>query len=251
MQRYYSNLYWHFTGSPTGIDWHRVSKPADIIAQGEPKPAATAFDIAVKILDSGTLRGSCTERITDGLKTDRFCCVTDIPLKDLPSHAPYYGRVAIGFRAAAIHESFVPVLYVPVRVLPGVLVPGKVDPRLLSQLGDALEDDSPGWAYVYGQQLLMEARLQAAPTRAVDASQVAATFAKNLLKITQFSTDPGGSFYPEREWRHVGDFHFEPSAVAALVVPEELLPAARNYLAAQHDHARSVSLLAWEVIEQA
>ncbi|MFG1491075.1 abortive infection system antitoxin AbiGi family protein [Oceanospirillum sp. HFRX-1_2] len=126
-QRYYSNIYWHFTGSPKGIDWSIARCPKDITDQGPILNSLDAADILKKILDSSYLKATCTERISKGKETDTFCCVTDIPLKDLPSHAPYYGKVAIGFKSEAVHKHFVPVLYIPEQNLPAIekLVPNR------------------------------------------------------------------------------------------------------------------------------
>jgi hypothetical protein len=79
------------------------------------------------IIDSCFLKATCTEKISEEKETDKFCCVTDVLLKDLPSHSPYYGKVAIGFKANSIHSHFVPVLYIPEQNLPAIekLVPNR------------------------------------------------------------------------------------------------------------------------------
>ncbi|MGB0865202.1 MAG: hypothetical protein ACPGSC_01760, partial [Granulosicoccaceae bacterium] len=33
-QRYFSNIYWHFTGSPVGVDWSKARCPKEITEQG-------------------------------------------------------------------------------------------------------------------------------------------------------------------------------------------------------------------------
>jgi hypothetical protein len=248
MQRYFSNIYWHFTGSPRDIDWHRVRKPDDISAQGAPKSSEDAFDIVKKILASRTLRAGCTEEIAPGLETDKFCCVTDIPFKDLPTHAPFYGKVAIGFRSVAIHPEFIPVLYLPAQRLPQEEVARSPLPALMSQASPLLASTG-GWAQQQGARIMQEAHRLGTPITSVSPGQIAAT--KNFLKITEYSDKPGGSFYREREWRHVGEFSFKPEDVAALVVPEALLPKVQEFLTSEPQYSKTISLIAWEIIEQA
>jgi len=108
MQRYYSNVYWHFTGGPK-VDWSTIMMPKEI--KNKAKPCIEAVDILKKILTSKKLIAGCTERINKELSTEKFCCVCDIPFKDLIYHAEYYGKVAIGFSATSIHRKFNPVLY--------------------------------------------------------------------------------------------------------------------------------------------
>ena len=83
-QRYYSNIYWHFTGSPKGVDWSVARCPKDIISQDPVFNDLEAAKTLNLILDSRTLKATCTEKISEKLETKKFCCVTDIPLKDLP-----------------------------------------------------------------------------------------------------------------------------------------------------------------------
>jgi Putative abortive phage resistance protein AbiGi, antitoxin len=109
-QRYYSNVYWHFTGSLKGIDWSVARSPKDILEQGAVLDDDKAVETVVKIMESRKLLATCTEKITEGLVTIPFCCVTDIPFKDPPSHALYYGKVAIGFKPKPVQRHFVPVL---------------------------------------------------------------------------------------------------------------------------------------------
>ncbi|MCX6338639.1 MAG: abortive infection system antitoxin AbiGi family protein [Candidatus Aureabacteria bacterium] len=110
-QRYYSNIYWHFTGSPRGIDWGACKKPKDILLQGKPRPPEEALHTLFSILEIRKLLATCDERISEKLKTQKFCCVTDIPLMDLELHSRYYGEVALGFNCSRIHMDFNPVLY--------------------------------------------------------------------------------------------------------------------------------------------
>ena len=67
--------------------------------------------------------------------------------------------------------------------------------------------------------------------------------AADIWKLTPFIDAPGeyGSsqyfFEWEREWRHVGEFAFEPKDVAFLLIPEELHEAARGFFEeCLHEH---------------
>ena len=112
-QRYFSNIYWHFTGSPRNIDWGRCRRPKDILLQGKPRDPDEALDVLFAILKSKKLIAKSIEKISERLYTQSFCCVTDIPLMDIELHARYYGKVAMGFKCSSVHMSFNPVLYFP------------------------------------------------------------------------------------------------------------------------------------------
>ena len=244
MQRYYSNVYWHFTGSRKGVEWHNVRKPSDLTDKGEPQPPSDAVETLKLILGSNKLKATCHERIDKELITEKFCCVTDIPIKDLQTHSPYYGKVAIGFRAAAIHKSFLPVLYIPKSNLPAIEKVG-YDPELLSISNDLLASTG-GWGQKQGLHLRQQAERTAKSETLVDSSEVTG-FLKNFLKITEFSTNPEDTFYREREWRHIGDFGFEKTDVEAIVVPEEHLCAVRSFLVSEA-YPDNISVISWEFI---
>lgn len=246
-QRYYSNIYWHFTGSPKGIDWREVRCPADIAKQGPVLDPAAAVNTLKLILTSKKLLGSCTERIVKDLETTKFCCVTDIPLKDLPGHSPYYGRVAIGFKAKAVHKTFMPVMYVPKESMPFVetFMPNR---KLTEMASDFLRYPSS-----FSEQQFHKLASQAAHNKELvrepDAEAMKG-FWMNFVKVTDFDTSPEGTFYREREWRNLGDFSFEVEEVAAVVVPEALMSETQEHLDAE-GYPRSISIVAWEFIENA
>lgn len=231
MQRYFSNIYWHFVGSPVGVDWHSVRTPADIVSRGAaPKTAVECLRVVESIVETRMLKATCTERISDEVVTRPFCCVTDIPLKDLPSHAPYYGKVALGFRASAIHAAFLPVLYYPTRQLPQV---------------------QRGFAGAPVKRWLPESADRIIPLLAPDPALRANPF-KDFLKLTDFSVDPAASFYREREWRHPGsDFHFEPEDLVAVVAPQEILDRIRQCVLDRLPGQARASMVTWEFIEDA
>jgi hypothetical protein len=246
-QRYYSNIYWHFTGSPKGIDWREVRRPADITKQGPVLDPTTAKGTLELILTSKKLLGRCTERVIAELETAKFCCVTDIPLKDLPSHAPYYGKVAIGFKASAVHKSFLPVMYVPTESMPVVemMVPNR---KLAEMASDFLRYQGS-----FQEQQAMKLMSQAAHNKEVvrkpDAEAMKG-FLMNFVKVTDFDPAPENTFYREREWRNIGDFSFAVDDVAAVVVPESLIGEVREHFN-KEGYPPSISIVAWEFIEHA
>jgi hypothetical protein len=246
-QRYYSNIYWHFTGSPKGIDWRKVRRPADIEKQGPVLDPAAAKDTLKLILTSRKLLGNCTEQVVPGLETAKFCCVTDIPLKDLPSHAPYYGKVAIGFNAIAAHRSFLPVMYIPTESMPVVemMVPNRKLTEMaydnLKYLGSFQEQQA--------MKLISQAEHNKEAVREPDTDAMKG-FLMNFVKVTEFDPSPENTFYREREWRNVGDFTFTIDDVAAVVVPEALIGEVREHFN-KEGYPQSISIVAWEFIEQA
>ena len=246
-QRYYSNIYWHFTGSPKDIEWANVKRPADIIKQNSILDDSSAKDILKLILDSNILKGSCVECVTDELKTEKFCCVTDIPVKDLPSHSSYYGKVAIGFNPEAIHKSFVPVLYIPTQNFPVIekLVPN----RKITKMAHDFFSCSGSFQKQQGLKMLAQATNCKEIIEQPDMNNLKGFFS-NFVKITDFDTSPENTFYREKEWRNIGDFKFSKKDVAAIVVPEEFMEEMHKYLSAS-DYPNTINILAWEFIENA
>lgn len=246
-QRYYSNIYWHFTGSPKDIDWRQVRRPADIAMQGPILESHRAKDTLKAILQSKKLLARCTERVVADLETAKFCCVTDIPLKDLPSHAPYYGKVAIGFKAIAVHRAFLPVMYVPTESMP--VVEMMVPNRKLTEMGF----DYLRYQGSFQEQQALKLLSQAADIKEAvykpDAEAMKG-FLMNFVKVTDFDTSPENTFYREREWRNIGDFNFTGEDVAAVVVPEQFIAEVRELLD-KEDFPQSISILAWDFIEHA
>lgn len=233
-QRYYSNIYWHFVGSPEGINWHKVKKPSDILSQKlalnvETKSNERCLEIILSIVKSKRLRAKCTEMIDDQLITNAFCCVTDIPFKDLVNHSKYYGRTALGFRASSIHRNFLPVLYQPTRYLPTI--------------NDGF-DPIPAERWIRGRENLIE-------RRKID-PDLNKNPLKDYLKLTEFSDTSDESFYQEREWRHVGaDFVFEPEDLVAILAPEESLRKLQTLIGSGDCISESTSFVSWEFLENA
>jgi hypothetical protein len=246
-QRYYSNIYWHFTGSPKGIDWREVRRPADIEKQGPVLDPATAKGTLKLILTSKKLLGRCTERVIADLETAKFCCVTDIPLKDLPSHAPYYVKVDIGFKASAVHKSFLPVMYVPTESMP--IVEMMVPNRKLTEMANDFLKYQGGFQEQQAMKLMSQAVHNKEAVWKPDAEAMKG-FLMNFVKVTDFDPAPENTFYREREWRNIGDFSFTVDDVVAVVVPESLIGEVREHLN-QEGYPPSISLVAWEFIEHA
>ncbi|WP_349409474.1 abortive infection system antitoxin AbiGi family protein [Pseudalkalibacillus sp. SCS-8] len=129
MQRYYSRIYWHFTGSPKG-GHEPASSPDELLKKSNPKPEAESVEILLSILGSRVLEATSTEKV-GAYETKAFCSTTDIPFKDLLDHADYYGKAAIGFKAEAVHDVFLPVLYLSAtHQLRNELIDGKKHPLM-------------------------------------------------------------------------------------------------------------------------
>lgn len=243
MQRYYSNIYWHFTGSPNNIDWHKVGRPMDILTLGgKPKTDNDSIDILGKILETEKLLANCDEKVSENIVTDKFCCVTDIPLKDLLSHKKYYGNVAIGFKPMAIQKKFLPVMYIPSDNLP--VVEFIIRNPVAEQKGYEFLSYQGSWAEQQGMRLLAQSQ---AKVKKVDSNQIQG-FLMNYIKITNFNINEADSFYREREWRHIGNFHFKNEDIAAIVVPSHYIAETREIIS-KFDYPSDISIISWDIIE--
>lgn len=245
-QRYYSNIYWHFTGSPKGVDWSIARCPKDITNQGAVLDDSVAAETLILILDSKSLWATCTEKIADGVETEKFCCVTDIPLKDLPSHSPYYGKVAIGFKAEAIHKHFIPVLYLPTQNLPAIekLIPN----RQISKMISDLLSSSGSWAEQQAMKLMPRAHQYMEVVKEIDKNEIGG-FYSNFVKITNFDSDPQNTYYREREWRGIGNFNFDYADIEAVVAPSSVLPVIKDKL--EKLGIKDINVVSWEFVEEA
>jgi len=245
-QRYYSNIYWHFTGSPQGIDWSIASCPKDILEQSPVLDNDKAAETVLKILESKQLRATCTEKLTEGIETLPFCCVTDIPFKDLPSHSPYYGQVAIGFKPKPVQKQFVPVLYLPKQALPTIR--DSIPNRHLEGMGREMLTGTGGWSEAQGMRLLAQAALNPEDVEVADKQKIGG-FYSSFVKITDFDPEPENTYYREREWRSIGEFNFEYEDVEAVVAPSAQLPLIRQKIAELG--AETINLVSWEFVESA
>ncbi|WP_415396243.1 abortive infection system antitoxin AbiGi family protein [Sulfurimonas sp. CS5] len=245
-QRYYSNIYWHFTGSPKGVDWSIARCPKDITDQGAILDDSVAAETLSLILASKSLWATCTEKIAEGVETEKFCCVTDIPLKDLPSHSPYYGKVAIGFKAEAIHKHFIPVLYLPAQNLPAIekLIPN----RKISKMISDLLSSSGSFAEQQAMKLMPLAYQHTESVKELDKNEIGG-FYSNFVKITNFDSDPQNTYYREREWRGIGNFNFDYGDIEAVVAPSSVLPAIKEKL--EELGIKNINVVSWEFVEEA
>lgn len=281
-QRYYSQVYWHFTGGPRIPANLRVTRPREAVGAERPlKDPEEAFHIALRILKDRKLEARSKEYWGE-VTSDQFACVTDIPLKDLTSHASYYGQTAIGFHHEAIHREWSPVLYVPPReatllealvLAINVVIETDAGGRLPSSNNESVVNydpdinkepilrimrrDNPDLAETeireqYAQMVQIFA--QHAQLEEDARLQVIQPFTRNvhrkllnLVKVTEFGVEPGESFYQEREWRHIGDFTFKAQDVTALVVPSHLVGSAKRHL--EELDLMEVSVIGWDVIE--
>jgi hypothetical protein len=222
-----SNIYWHFTGSPTNVDWHSITSPKQI--SKKPKPDRKAFNILKKIIKSKKLIAKATEKIFDGIETDKFCCVTDIPLKDLIIHSKIYGNIAIGFSAKRIQNSFFnPVLYLSRNALP-------------SQQEDPTQNLKFAFpALIEVETFFMNCGFEKLPNGSwcipalvnpvIPDQSLFPKYFINHLKITEFSDKAGESFYQEREWRKINDFYFDFKDIEAIIIPNHLLGEMYSFL---------------------
>ncbi len=246
-QRYYSNIFWHFTGSSKEINWHKVNRPADIEKESRNMDSIAATNTLKLILSSRKLLGVCTEMVVAELETAKFCCVTDIPLKDLPSHARYYGKVAIGFKAKAVHKAFLPVMYIPTESMP--VVEMMVPNRKLAEIAYDFLKYQGSFQEQQAMKLLSQAAHGNETVRKPDVEAMRG-FLMNFVKVTEFDTSPENTFYREREWRNIGDFCFTIDDVAAVVVPESFMGGIRMHMD-REGYPQSISIVALEFIEGA
>jgi Putative abortive phage resistance protein AbiGi, antitoxin len=238
---YYSNIYWHFTGSPKGIDWTQINSPREIRQQGTPKTDAESIEIAKEIFKSRTLKAMCIERIAEDLKTQPFCCVTDIPIQNLQEHCQYYGNVAIGFDHKIIHKIFNPVFYVPrsrfKSKLDTITKPNEVNYGILGS-----------WRYNKdgSQEMVRTPFVNAFLSLQTDTRELG-SYIFNYFKITNFSNDPDETFYREREWRKLSDFHFEYSDIAAIITPTSYKHDFENLF--EEQNINGINILNWDFLK--
>ena len=206
------------------------------------KSPKEALQILNKIIFSKKLLATCTEKIFEEITTSKFCCVCDIPFKDLIYHAPYYGEVAIGFSAKAIHKQFNPVLYLE-RDFP---IPDNIniDDSILLDSDKVFDDGDPAYdfiSYVFG--------LDSNPEYKDFLTNYLGNL-KQFIKITRFSNDDDETFYREREWRSInGDFNFEPDDVEAIIVPREFTNEIKSQLAkCKYEH--DVAIIPFDFIQK-
>jgi len=228
-QSYFSNIYWHFTGSPENLDWNKIKMPKDILSNGvKIKSDNIAIKNLLEILDSKKLKATAIEKIENVYETERFCCVTDIPLKDLLLHKKYYGNVAIGFRPNSIHKLFNPVLYLNESFL------YKVKLNVRHEYKKIEGEKSIFRLYVEEEKQINQEKLN--------------KYFLNHVKFTVFSDKEDESFYQEREWRKLGDFNFEFSDVVALIFPKNEMKSVLDKL--NKYSLDGISILSWEIIEK-
>ncbi len=244
-QQGYSNTYWHFTGSPSNVNWSDATHPKDILTQGSVLSDTKAANNLHSILTEKTLKATCVETILQGMDTEEFCCVMDVPIRDLPSYSSYYGKVVIGFKAAAIRDYFVPVLYLPEHNLQQVeeVAPNKE----MAELANNFLDSTSGWAMRQSLRLMTQAAHNIEALTQVDKEVVENTFV-DYVKMNSFDADPLNNYYREREWRCLADFKFKHSDIDAIVMPEKMISTFRRKL--DKLKLTNVNLLSWEFIGQ-
>jgi len=249
MSDYYSKILWHFTGSPIDIKWDQVAQPLDIIKNSSPKPTEDSLQILIEILKSKILRATCIEKLYGIRETDKFCCVTDIPLIHLYKHKEYYGNVALGFNSNKIYKEFNPVLYIPRH---GIINSAVFEeegfetwtPEQLKTIGiDANTAERSGY------ELDTNGKYQV-PITSIDYKEnsILEKYLLNYIKISNFSDEPGRSFYQEREWRRIGDFNFDFGDLSAIIVPESYSEIVIKKIS--NLKISNISILTWELLEK-
>ena len=222
----YSNIFWHFTGSPTIKDNENVHKPADLIkGKRTTKSEVDSIKKLKKILKSKTLLATSREKIIDNIVTEKFCCVCDLPFKDLLTHSKYYGKVAVAFSSNSIYRDFNPVLYLNDAKL-------KIEKKRNFVTNDSTKNFIER---LFGSNL---------PKIQESMGQF-----KDYLKITSFDEDVNQTFYREREWRCLYDFKFNSKDVCALIVPKKYIFEIQNFL--KKYKYKNISIISWEVVEKA
>lgn len=167
---------------------------------------------------------------------------------DLELHSKYYGKVAIGFNSSKIHRSFNPVLYFPSRRFPRKFHIPDGGKELIVEDYDDIDtelfdvEEMPNGKFklnLKGPQLLLFAT-------EIESGKIDRYFSDHL-KITDFSPRIGDSFYQEREWRHIGEFHFSGSDVEAVVVPKKHKKRTQDFIFDSADF-RHISIMTWEFL---
>ncbi|SET77463.1 Putative abortive phage resistance protein AbiGi, antitoxin [Salinibacillus kushneri] len=225
--RFYSNIYWHFTGGPVSKDgskvWHHYRCLREVKENTTLRHPEKAMENLKNIIQSKVLQATTTEKVLEAVETDEFCCVCDIPLKDLMFHRQYYGDYAVGFNAKKIHDNFHPVLYFepyPTKMI-------KIKPKQTQQLKTEGDENQINFLELLGIN-------QSNPL-------------VNFLKLTHFDSDYDDSFYGEREWRCLDDFHFTRRDVEAVIVPKDHVNDIGEFL--NGEGFRNISVLSWDLIE--
>jgi hypothetical protein len=244
-----SRIFWHFVGSPEKIDWSTVQKPKDITSKSGPKPNKKSWEILKAILESKKLVATCNEKLYGYRKTDKFCCVTDLQMKNLLSHREYYGNVAIGFRSENIYSNFTPVLYTPIKnfLTHAIETREEFEEWTLSELKSMGMDEEI--ALRSGYEKTVDGKFRGS-SLIIDYAKNSPLekYVLNFVKGTKFSDEPGESFYQEKEWRKINDFNFENYDIAAVIIPKEYVSQTIELL--NKLKIDKTSILTWEIIDK-
>lgn len=241
-----SRIFWHFTGSPGGVEWGQIKYPKEIIKNKKPKSPLDSFEIVKKIFNNKSLLAKCVEKVYGNRKTEKFCCVTDIPINHLNKHKEFYGEVAIGFNSNKIYKKFNPVLYIPKAdiIKNAIEVIETIENVKIEELGldpetairSEFTDNKDGtWA-------MPSTIIQYAKNSPLE------KYLLNHLKITSFSDEPDQSFYQEKEWRKIGNFDFEHDDVEAIIVPKSLINESISFL--NSIRLTNISIISWDIISK-
>jgi len=244
-----SKILWHFTGGPR---WNVANNRQE----AKPKPVAEAYEALIsilsqKILHAGqfrevvkvlaprtrtfnraTRRWRTNPRKIVELKSERVCCLGDIPIAHLSYVAKRYGKVAIGFhRNAAIRRGFNPVLYAlhEANVLQSLystsaqlvsLKNREVD-RLRFEAEKAMESLECDEGHPLETTVLPPILDQALDDLEESIGEIADVHEDLLAFVKTFRKSEFSTIYCEREWRSTRGFPFTFEDVAMVVLPRK------------------------------
>ncbi|MFW5985573.1 MAG: abortive infection system antitoxin AbiGi family protein [Halanaerobiaceae bacterium] len=231
----YSTIFWHFTGAPKFKENARINRPDDMLKSEKIKRTKTdqeAIKILKKILADQKLLATSQEKIMGNIKTKSFCCVCDLPLKDLKVHSQYYGNVALGFSSEQIYKNFNPVLYINYEKL-----------ELVSEI--CINHNKFDWNKIKNREIELDTIIN---TRSSLKTQLSSEQFKNYIKLTDFNEATEKTFYREKEWRCLEDFNFKKADVSAVIVPQNFISPIEKYL--NQKKFRNISIISWEIIEK-
>lgn len=223
-----SKILWHFTGGP-------ARHPSTKRQLNQPKPNHKAYTAFLNIIKSRYLKAgsdpetvvapspwaaSAVKVISERLnretgidfgevdfyqfETSKVSCLADIPLQHLAYHARRYGKFCIGFhRESVVAAKFHPVFYT---LEDSDFIRGIDTLRWELKKRAATETKSENFflSSGFGKEAELERLLQ-----------------RFLGVVKTFNPKEFDSIYCEREWRKTGDFQFELSDIAMVILPKE------------------------------
>ena len=192
-----------------------------------------------------TLKAHVAKKITDLYFTDKFCCLTDIPIKELAYHKEYYGDFAIGFKSSWVFGNFNPVLYINKNKIPNIV---KDEPfeEIITPNSYYKSDETSFTIPINEIENAESPSILNSMKSFVDTRS--SKYWLNFIKVTKFSDNPKKSFYREREWRHIGNIIFTNEDVEAIIIPKEYLSSIYKYI---NRSFIPINIITWEMLKKA